>query len=113
MRAADLLCLPSYTETFGMVVLEVWRAGTPVLTSDITALTTLVGPSRGGWMVPLDATRMASRLDRLVAAPDQLREAVRLGHEHSPGLHSAARVAERHVEVYRQALAGPGGRRQP
>lgn len=104
MRAADVLCLPSRTETFGMVVLEAWRAETPVLTSDIPALLGLVGPSGGGWNVALDPAQIAEKLDQLIATPQQLRTAGRAGNKHWRKAHSAARVAERHGAVYAKAL---------
>jgi len=35
LAAADLLCLPSLGETFGVVILEAWSVGTPAVVSDI------------------------------------------------------------------------------
>jgi glycosyltransferase involved in cell wall biosynthesis len=37
--SADLLCLPSHHESFGIVVLEAMSCGTPVVASDIRAIT--------------------------------------------------------------------------
>jgi glycosyltransferase involved in cell wall biosynthesis len=42
LAAADLVCLPSAAESFGLVVLEAWSAGTPVVVSDIPSLRELV-----------------------------------------------------------------------
>lgn len=42
LAAADLVCLPSAAESFGLVVLEAWAAGTGVVVSDIPTLQELV-----------------------------------------------------------------------
>ena len=50
MPAFDLLAVPSFTEGQGLVVLEAFRAGIPVLASDIASLRQLVIPGQTGWV---------------------------------------------------------------
>lgn len=59
---ADVLVQPSLTESFGIAVLEAFRARVPVVASDIPALNELVRPSRTGWRFD------AQRHDTLSAA---------------------------------------------
>lgn len=48
-RAADAVIVPSHSESFGLVALEAQACGTPVVTSDVGGLRSVVGP--GGTLV--------------------------------------------------------------
>jgi D-inositol-3-phosphate glycosyltransferase len=77
--AADVTVLPSYYESFGMVVLEAMACGSPVVGSRVGGLTTTVRDRVTGYLVPEgDVGALAQRLADLLADPD-LRE--RLGRE--------------------------------
>ena len=64
LEAADLLVQPSLTESFGIAVIEAFRAGVPVVASHIPALSGLVGDTNCGWMFdpasPDDLARLSS-----------------------------------------------------
>lgn len=51
-NAMDVFCLPSRGEGFGVPLIEAQAAGVPVITTDYTSMTELVGP---GWLVPTAA----------------------------------------------------------
>jgi len=60
ISAFDLLAVPSFTEGQGLVVLEAFRAGVPVLASDIASLRQLVEERETGWLFdPHDAATLA------------------------------------------------------
>jgi glycosyltransferase involved in cell wall biosynthesis len=46
-RGADLFCLPSHSENFGLAVLEACQVGTPALTTTTTPWGTLLNEERG------------------------------------------------------------------
>ncbi len=84
--AADVTVLPSYYESFGMVVLEAMACGSPVIGSRVGGLTTTVRDGVTGFLVPDgDAGALAERIVTLVGDAD-LR--FRLGRE---GVQWAAR----------------------
>ncbi len=68
--AADVFCLPSYTESFGMVNLEAMACGTPVVTSDLEAIEAYVTDGDEGLLLsPGGCDALTDALSRLVDAP--------------------------------------------
>jgi glycosyltransferase involved in cell wall biosynthesis len=65
MGNAQLLCLPSLFEGFGLPVLEAMACGTPVVVSDRGALPEVVGEA--GIIVPPDAAAVSEAVRRVVA----------------------------------------------
>ncbi len=53
MALADLLCLPSYREGFGTVVIEAAAMGTPTIGSDIYGLSDAIVDGKTGVLVPV------------------------------------------------------------
>ncbi|WP_433682427.1 D-inositol-3-phosphate glycosyltransferase [Nocardia sp. CA-119907] len=51
-RAADLVAVPSYNESFGLVAIEAQASGTPVLAADVGGLGTAVRDGETGLLVP-------------------------------------------------------------
>lgn len=51
-RAADLVAVPSYNESFGLVAIEAQASGTPVLAADVGGLGTAVRDGVSGLLVP-------------------------------------------------------------
>ncbi|HEX2545468.1 MAG TPA: glycosyltransferase family 4 protein [Ramlibacter sp.] len=67
MAAADVLCLPSYREGFGMSLLEGAAAGLPSVASRIYGVTDAVVDGETGLLVPArDPIALADALERLV-----------------------------------------------
>lgn len=103
--AADLVCLPSAAESFGLVVLEAWSAGKPVLTSEIAALRELVEESGGGWTAPREPAALAEALARTLADPEALAAAGARGRAHWLARYTPERVAACFERAYEEAVA--------
>jgi glycosyltransferase involved in cell wall biosynthesis len=68
MAIADILCLPSYREGFGTVVIEAAAMGLPTVGTEIYGLTDAVAHGETGLLVPpRDADALARALEQLLA----------------------------------------------
>ncbi|HZR15766.1 MAG TPA: glycosyltransferase family 4 protein [Verrucomicrobiae bacterium] len=54
LQSASALVLPSLSETFGLVILEAWAAGTPVLSARASGPAALVQSGHNGWLFDLE-----------------------------------------------------------
>ena len=69
--AAEVVVLPSFYESFGMVALEAMACGTPVVASQVGGLAFLVQDGETGFTVPVDdPNALAERLTELLENPD-------------------------------------------
>jgi D-inositol-3-phosphate glycosyltransferase len=104
-RAADLVAVPSYNESFGLVALEAQACGTPVVAASVGGLVTAVRDGLSGVLVdghdPQDWARV---LAALLAAPAR-RAALSLGAVAHAQNFSWDRTAEGLLRVYRDAMA--------
>lgn len=74
-RGADLLCLPSLSDGFGLVVLEAMACGTPALVTKSTGAADLIEEGRNGFVVPpADLDPLTSRLEWASQNRDRLQE---------------------------------------
>jgi glycosyltransferase involved in cell wall biosynthesis len=94
LQCSRALILPSLSETFGLVILEAWAAGTMVLSANASGPAALIQHGENGWLFDLNAPEtFHSALDRTLADPVAARQMVQRG----------ARVTERFSTV---TLAG-------
>jgi D-inositol-3-phosphate glycosyltransferase len=90
--AADVLAMPSYAESLGMVAIEAMACGTPVVVSRVGGLQHTVLDGETGYQVPpRDPQALAERLNALLADPAL---AARLGQQ---GIQRAAEYSWRIV----------------
>ena len=69
-RAADVVVVPSRSESFGLVALEAAACGIPVVASSVGGLTTLVDDGRTGFLVEgRDPADFAAALGEILTDP--------------------------------------------
>lgn len=71
MAAADVLCLPSYREGFGSVLIEAGSCGLPVMASHVYGVTDAVVDGETGLLhFPGDMDDLTAKLERMVKEPE-------------------------------------------
>ncbi len=70
IAAADLVALPSRLDCFGIILLEAWACGRPVIGAWAGAMPDLVDDGRNGFLVSFgDVATLADRMSRLLSDP--------------------------------------------
>lgn len=101
-RAADLVAVPSYSESFGLVAIEAQACGTPVVAAAVGGLPTAVGDS--GLLINGHKTvDWSAGLEGLLDHPDRREVLSRKGVEHASQF-SWERTTDRLLEVYIESM---------
>ncbi|MFG0335967.1 MAG: glycosyltransferase [Maioricimonas sp. JB049] len=104
LENADIFCLPSDHEGFGLVFLEAMGLKTAVVCTDVGGQTDIVREGIDGYLIPVnDADALAMRLRTLLKDSAQLetmkRQAAERAREYQP-----ARTADEFIQVYGEAI---------
>jgi glycosyltransferase involved in cell wall biosynthesis len=102
--AATVFAFPSLYEGFGIPVLEAMACGTPVLTSNLSALPEVAGDA-GLLIDPYDTDAIAQGLVDLLDHQERREELARRGLERARRF-TWRQVAEQTVRVYRSVVGG-------
>ncbi|HEV7195266.1 MAG TPA: D-inositol-3-phosphate glycosyltransferase [Pedococcus sp.] len=100
-RAADLVAVPSHSESFGLVAVEAQACGTPVVAARVGGLPTAVGEA-GVLVDGHDPRVWADTLGELLLDPERREKLSRMAVEHA-SLFGWDRTTERLYEVYVEA----------
>jgi glycosyltransferase involved in cell wall biosynthesis len=105
MQEARALLLPSLSETFGLVILEAWAAGTMVLSSRTSGASALIEHGTTGWLFDLDQPEtFHNALARTLAEPPLAREMVELGKAKVREQYSVNALAGRMKQLYEELM---------
>ena len=66
MPSADVLILPSFSESFGLVLIEALACGKPVIGSNVGGIKEIVTPNVGLLIDPNDSKTIANAIDKMV-----------------------------------------------
>lgn len=108
LSSADLAVFPSLMEATSVAALECMACGVPVAASRVGGLPEIVDEHVGGLFTPADPADLARAVDTLLQRADL---AALGAHARERVVHnwSNQRLAERHLEIYRQLVeAGHG-----
>ena len=101
-RAADVVAVPSRSESFGLVALEAQACGVPVVAAAVGGLSRAVAPGAGTLVAGHDPGDWAAALARILTDPAAASAAVAAGLAHAAGF-SWDRTARGLLDAYRAA----------
>lgn len=105
LAACDVLLLPSTGEAFGIVYLEAWAYGKPVIGAPITAVSALISDGVDGWLIaPDDVPAITARLAWLATHPDAARAAGASGRDKLLRRYTTERIVDGVEAAYVRAL---------
>lgn len=109
LSSADLAVFPSLMEATSVAALECMSCQLPVAASRVGGLPEIVDDRVGGLFDPADPDDLAATVVALLADP-QLRQRGEAARARVEAEWSNARLARRHVQIYRALLAGASPR---
>jgi glycosyltransferase involved in cell wall biosynthesis len=113
LNACDCLAMPSSGEAFGIVYLEAWIVGKPVIGVDTPAVATVIENGVDGWLVPAgDSVALGEALSRWIEAPRLARRMGEQGRAKVLHRYTCARVVDVVEGVYLRTLRARHTRRE-
>jgi glycosyltransferase involved in cell wall biosynthesis len=107
LGAADVLLLPSETESFGLVALEAMASGVPVVASDVGGLPEVVAHGNTGFLAPVgDVDTMAGYCLQLLKDEAVLKRFSRAARKRAAQFDFRT-IVPRYEAVYEKVLAAP------
>ncbi len=80
MQEAQAVVLPSISETFGLVIIEAWAAGTAVISSRTSGANSLIEHGGNGWLFDLDTPEaFHAAVDQLLGSPERRSRSITAG----------------------------------
>jgi starch synthase len=108
LQHAAVVVLPSLSETFGLVILEAWAAGTPVITTPTSGAKEFVVHRENGWVFELDNPGgFMECVDNALFHPDQARQMTKPCQERVERDFDCAVLAGRLKHLYEELIGEP------
>lgn len=104
LAAADVGCLLSYGESFGMALIEYMAMGLPALASTEPPFDELIRPEWGLMVDTRDSTAVIEALRGLLRSPERRATMGRAGREQVTRAHSWARIADEYLRLFSSSL---------
>ncbi len=105
LNACDVLALPSTGEAFGIVYLEAWAYGKPVIGANIASVSSLIEDSRDGYLIdPTKSNELAARVAALADRPELACTLGQRGHAKLERRYTLAHIGELVEGTYARVL---------
>lgn len=104
-HGADIFLLPSIHEPFGIVILEAWAAGLPVVASRVGGIPSFVNHGDDGLLFePNDKAGFIKAFKTILESPEKARELGTAGKLKAQGQYSWDRITQSLVDIYEEAI---------
>ncbi len=101
MQEAKVVLLPSISETFGLVILEAWAAGTPAVSSRTSGASALIDHGKNGWLFDLERPQgFHEAMDAALADGDTRRAVIAAARERVVSHYDNRIIASRIKQLY-------------
>jgi glycosyltransferase involved in cell wall biosynthesis len=112
LRDASLFVLPSYSENFGLAVIEAMAAGLPVIISDQVNIWREVQAGGAGRVIPVDSGALAAQILELLNEPETARRLGQQGRSLVQARFQWAQIARSLAAAYARIIAAHPKTRQ-
>ncbi|MBW1779230.1 MAG: glycosyltransferase family 4 protein [Deltaproteobacteria bacterium] len=104
-HGADIFLLPSIHEPFGIVILEAWAAGLPVIATRVGGIPSFVNDGRDGFLFDVnDPGGLLNAFKILLEAPEKTHELIMAGRVKARTQYSWDTVTQSLVKIYEEAV---------
>lgn len=104
-HGADVFFLPSIHEPFGIVILEAWAVGLPVIASRVGGIPSFLTENKDGLLFePNDRSSCIESFKAILDSPTNARELSAAGRRKAGGRYSWDRITRDLIEIYEEAI---------
>ena len=104
-HASDLFLLPSVHEPFGIVILEAWAAGLPVMASRIGGIPSFVEDGKDGLLFKKNNTgEFLTAFETLTKSPEKALQLSNSGNIKACGMYSWDQITRDLIRIYEEAI---------
>jgi glycosyltransferase involved in cell wall biosynthesis len=105
--AGQVFCMPSRTDSFGIVYLEAWLNGVPVVGARAGGVPEIISDGVDGYLVDFgDVPALANRIHLLLQRPELAHEMAQAGRRKVLAEHTWDHKITRLAQIYREAVTG-------
>jgi len=105
MQQSSVVIVPSLSETFGLIILEAWAAGAPVLSTRTSGATSLVQEGENGHVFDVEnADRFHHLVQKTLDSPAHARELAQRGHQLATQEYDTLILSRRMKSLYEELL---------
>lgn len=105
-HAADVVVMPSFYESFGLVAVEAMASGVPVVASRVGGLSSTVSDGRTGYLIPWRCPEPFAEKIEVLLRNDQLRTSLGSAAAERMQMYSWPEISRQLCELYAELLSG-------